>query len=459
MRTLEYVRMFGTNDGKRLLQKALTTDSSSGGALIAEHLETIITNELVRLVPELAVPEYKYDPQEVHSFNRIVAIPAAGSVMGENATTPIKSSQLERATATLKVMKRKGSVTGFLRATAKKNYDAVEVEIENTLQSFANDMAAYMLYGNKGADAYAFDGLDYFIASNRTNETWGGVVPTNLSGLDDMLDVSNRKKGAPHRRAFVMSPEMLTKYSSLYTQTRDNRAAQREGTAMIQIDGGWRLQTYREVPVLESTQTRPQGQMGAVSAAHAGSGSAIPDDTRYFQVAPITWDGEQIASAQVTDTSSSSDTVTLSWTAYAGAVLYKIYASDTTGQAQLVKIISAFTYDGNGTPTAAVTSVIFTSEPLTADTTSVPTHMQDDNPLNYTGGIPPETIFLWDLDPHQGMGKVAYTNDDGNRLDGVASIIPLAKTDDKDDFLVKSYLALIDSFEATSAMHRGLRKL
>lgn len=457
MRTLEYVNIFGTPEGKRLLQKALTTGDVSGGPLVAEHLETIITNELVRLVPELAVPEYKYDPQDVHSFNRITSIPAAGSAMGENSTTPTRTSAMERANVPLKVMKRKGSVTGFLRAASKKNYDAVEVEMENHLQSFGNDLATYLLYGNKGADAYTFDGLDRFIASYRENESAGGSVPTSLNFLDGMIDQSNRKKGASHRRAFVMSPEMLTKFTSLYTQVRDNRSAQREGSQMIQIDGGWRLQTYREIPILESTQTRPQGQMGSVSASHAGGGGAIPDDERFFQVAPVTWDGEQIASAEVSDTSSTSDTITLSFAAYDGALFYKVYAADASGSEKLVKIVSAFTYDGNGTVTGNVTSIVFTSEPLTADTDSVPSHMQDDVPLNYTGGVPPESVLLWDLDPHQGLGKVAYTNEDGSRIEGIATMIPLAKVEDRDDFLLKSYCALIDSFEATSAMHRGIR--
>lgn len=457
MNTYDYVQAFGTKEGKDLLRKALTSDSSSGGSLIAEHLETIITNEMVRLVPELAVPEYKYDPQSVHEFTKIVALPAPGSAMGEASVTPVSQSQLQRAAVPLKVLKRKGSVTGFVSAAARENYEAVEVETENHLQAFANDMASYTLYGNKDADAYTFDGLDKFIASNRVNETWGGTVPSDFEALNAMLDASNRKKGAPHRRAFIMSPELLTLYSGLYTQVRDNRNAQRDGTEIIEIDGGWRLQTYRFVPILESTQTRPQEQMGAVAYSDAGAGAAIPDDTRYFQVSAVTWDGETIASAEVNGTSVGADTITLSWTANANAMFYKIYASDTTGQAKLVKIISGFTYNVSGTKTGNVTSVTFTTEPLTPDPLSVPTHMIDDRPFNYTGDTAPESLFLWDLDPYQGMGKIAYTNEDGNRLDGVATIIPLAKIDDTDDFLIKSYCALIDAFEATSAMHRGLR--
>ena len=199
--------------------------------------------------------------------------------------------------------------------------------------------------------------------------------------------------------------------------------------------------------------------MGAVVYADAGAGAAIPDDTRYFQVAPVTWDGEQIASTEVNGSSVNADTITLSWTAYTGALFYKIYASDASGTETLVDIISAFTYDGTGTITASVTSVTYTSEPLTADATSVPTHMQNDVPLNYTGGIPPEVVFFWDLDPYQGMGKVPYTSKGGNRLNGFAEVIPLAKLDDHDDFLVKAYPALVDAFEATCGMHRGLRVL
>ena len=454
--TGNYNRLFALPNSNKLLQKALTSATGSGETLIEEHLETVITNTMIRLVPELALPEYKYDPQKVHEFSKITALPAAGSAMGENSTTPIRQSTLARATVNLKIMKRKGSVTGFLQAAVEKNYDAMEVELENHLQAFGNDMATYLLYGNAGADAYTFSGLDVFTATYRKNEAVGGVTPTNLSGLDNLIDSSNRRKGQPHRRCFIMSPELLTKYSQLYTQVRDNREAIR-GTKVIEIDGGWRLQTYRDIPILESSQTRPQGQMGAVVYADAGAGGAIPDDTRYFQVAPVTWDGEQIASTEVNGASVNADTITLSWTAYTGALFYKIYASDASGTETLVDIISAFTYDGTGTITASVTSVTYTSEPLTPDATSVPTHMQNDVPLNYTGGVPPEVVFFWDLDPYQGMGKVPYTSKGGNRLNGFAEVIPLAKLDDHDDFLIKAYPALVDAFEATCGMHRGLR--
>jgi hypothetical protein len=462
MRTEEYIRLFGSPEGKRLLQKALTTGAISGGPLVAENLETVITNQLIRLVPELSLPEYKYDPQTVHSYNTITALPVAGSAMGEGSQTPTYQSAMARQTAALMVMKRKGSVTGYLRAAAKKNYDAVEVEIENHLQSFGFDFASYLLYGSHGADQYAFNGLDTYIATNRIQCAVGGVVPTNFSYLDALIDASNRRKAQQHRRAFIMSPEILTKFNQMYTSVRDNRDASR-GIDAVEIDGGWRIQTYRHIPILESSQTRPQGQMTAVVATHSGGGGTIPNATRYFQVAPVTWDGEQIASPETSDTTSSSDVQTLTFNTYPNALFYKIYESETTGIETLKKIVSAFTYNGNGTIlTGAVPGVPFTVtwtgvNPTTRDVLSTTTAQATDTPFNYTASIPPETIFLWDLDPYQGMGKVAYTNEDGNRLDGLATIIPLAKTDDTDDFLVKAYATLVGTFEPTCGMIRGLR--
>lgn len=457
MRVEDYINFFGSPQSKGLIRKAMSTAAGSGGPLIEQHFETVITNAAIRLNPYLAVPEYEYDAQKTHRFTRRTALPAAGSAMGELAFAPERNATRQEATVDMKVLQRRGGVSGFVRAATKKNYDAERVELEDHIEAFANDIAIYYLYGNKDADPYSFDGLDKFIATNRTNAARGGVVPTDMSILDSMIDASRSKKSQGHRVVFSMSPFLLRKFSSLWTNVRDQRPAVRDNTDDIYIDGGYRLRTYDGYPIIEGSQTRPIGQMGAVVYSDAGAGATIPDDQRFFQVAPVTWDGEQEASAEVNGTSVNADTITLTWTAYTGAMYYKIYASDTTGAEKLVKVISAFTYDGNGTPTAATTSVTFTSEPLTPDANSVPTHMQNDLPLVATGGIRPEIIHLWDLDKYQGLGKIAHTNDLGTELEGFLGIEKLGKTRNAEDFLLFTYMAMIDSYEATSAMYRGVR--
>lgn len=449
--------MYPAGQNASLIQKSLTTDTNSGGALVPEKLEEIITNTVVRLVPELQLPTLKFDNQKTHEFNRLIAIPAAGSAMGEGATTPTRSSQTQRTSVVLKIMRRKGSVTGFLEEASAKYMDAIAYETETHVQSFGNDLRTYMVWGNADADAYTFSGLDRFIATNRNTLTTG-KVQTNLKALDNLIDKSNRKQGNAHKRVFLMSPELNSQLTSLYTNVRDNRPTDREKTNITgSIDAGFRFETYRGIPIIESTGTRPTAQMTTVGIAAAGAGSGITDDTYYFVVAPVTWDGEQAGSAEVNVATTSNDTITLSWTAFPDALYYKIYSGLTTGQANLVLVseISAFTYDANGTITGDVVSHIFSADP--AADSSVPTHMQTDQFLEWDAGLPEEVLFFWDLDEYQGMGKMAYTNGDGSRFRNLISFKFLAETDDFKPFLLKTYAALVDSFEATSGMIRNIK--
>ncbi len=158
---------------------------------------------------------------------------------------------------------------------------------------------------------------------------------------------------------------------------------------------------------------------------------------------------------------------------YSGT-LNKIYIHNTSGSEVLVKVIPANLYDANGTIGAAITSCRFITNPAVRDATidqlnaaglvapltligSAPVGMAADRPLIATGGIPPEYVFFWDLDEFQGMGKFAYTNSAGSRFNGLITLEPLAKTDDNLPFLVKTYGSMIDSWEATSYVSRGLR--
>ena len=458
MNVVTFNKLFGTPENKSLIRKAFSSASGVGQALIPEHLEEVITNTLVRLVPELAIPVLKFDHQKFHEFIRLKSLPAAGSAMGESSVTPTRNSTTERASVQLKIMKRKGAVTGFIQDAAQNFMDAQAFEMETHLQAFGNDMRTYMLYGNKLADSYAFDGLDTFIATYRKNTAQGGTVPTTLSVLDDIIDHNMRKQGSAHRRVFEMSPEMLSLFSRLYTQVRDNREAIR-GTNVVEIDGGWRLQTYRDIPIVETTATRPVKQTGTVTAATATTGGTILADEYFFEVAAVTWDGEQRVSTEVSQvTTGTTSTITLTLTSDPEALFYKVYVGLTTATNTLKTIVSGFTYDGDGTITGSTTSIIFTTDPMVADA-SVPTHMQSDVPLKGTAANPMEVIFFWDLDEFQGMGKLAYTNSAGSRYEGLATVEPLAKTDDNMPFLVKSYPALVDSFEATCALHRGFRTL
>ena len=450
---------------KSLIRKALDSSTGEGQALVPEKLEEIITNTIVRLTPEMALVTPRFDSQKFHEFNRITSLPSAGGAMGEGATTPTRNSTYSRQSVEMKVIRRKGAVTNFLQDSASNYIDAAAAEMENHLVAHIYDLITYNLWGNANADPYTYSGLEYYISTNRTREGAGGTVPTDLSFLDDMIDANVEANGAMHRKAFLMSPKMQSKVSRLLTNVRLQQGGQ-DGMAQVEIQGGWRLAAYRNIPIIPTSAVRPRATMGTVTVASAGSGSAIADDEYFFRVAPVTYNGEELASAEVSETTTNADTITLSWTAHDGALFYKIYCGLTTGAANLnlVKVIPAFTYDATGTITGFREQVVFESNPdatdpttSTGETNTVPSHMENDVPLEATGGVAPENVILWDLDEYQGLGKMPYTNSAGSRFGGLVTIKPLAETDDFLPFLVKSYAAICPSFEQTSVVHRGLR--
>lgn len=444
---------------KSNIAKALDSSNGVGEALIPQHLEKVITNTMVRLSPELAMINPVYGAQKYHEFNRLTELPSAGGSMGENAVTPVKNSKYVRDGVNLKIKRRKGAVTNFQQDASQDYIDSAAAEMENHLQSHAYDLATEILWGNELADPYCFGGLDRFIKTNRNVGTLGGSVPTNLGFLDDMIDVNADLQGAPHRKAFVMSNKMLSFISRLMTNVRISQGIVGQGLTQVEIPGGWRLNAYRDIPIITTGAVRPKAQMGTVTLATATTGGSIPASTTlHVKVAPVTYNGEELASvnaSQATGSGTATNTITASWSAFTGALYYKIFVGTSEAGLKLHAMIPAFTYDGNGTPTGNVTSFVIVQ--TTYDTTKIPSHMANDVPLVATGGVAPERIILWDLDDFQGMGKLPYTNSGGSKFNGLVTIEPLAKTDDFLPFLIKTYGALCPAFEATSVIQNNIR--
>lgn len=464
-------------DRKTLIRKALDSSAGVGGALVPQHLEKTVTNAVVRLSPEMALIEPEFDAQKLHEYNQLTSLPAAGGAMGEGATTPVKNGVYARKSINLKVVRRKGTVTNFLQDASKGYIDAAAAEMENHLQSHVYDVNTYNIWGSAGANAYAWDGLDSIVindSKNRILEAAGGAVPSNLKFLDDMIDRNLRKQGTSHKKAFLMSPEMQSLVSRLLTNVRLE-----QDVGVTEIKGGWRLMTYRGIPIVPTASVSPGGTMGTVTCTAANSGGSITNAAGFFRVAYVDWNGESEASAEATDTISggagNAGKFTLGWTAVDGALFYKVYAAATTGAEKLVAVLPAATYLADGSPADTVNGCVITAgytarNPtltltstgglgvLTGPTASVPTAVMGlDVPLVSTGGVIPETVVLWDLDKYQGLGKFAYTNQGGSRFNGLVTMEMLARTDDNIPFLIKSYGGLVPSFDLTTVIHRGLR--
>lgn len=447
---------------KSLISKALTSAAGTAEAIVPEKLEEIITNAVVRLSPELAVMKTRFDNQKFHEFNRMNKLPQPGGAMGENASTPTRNSEYSRESVEMKVIRRKGAVTNFLQDASARYIDSAAAEMENHMIAHVYDLNTYIAWGNEKADQYSFGGWDRWIGTNRVDEGHSGTVPSDLGFLDDMIDRNIEKQGQGHERVFFMSPRMLSKVSSLLTNVRLSQGLTAGGLTQVDIGGGWRLNAYRDIPIITSSGFRPMtsSPMGSLTVSDSGSGGDIPDDQYFFMVSPVTYNGEELPSAEADVTTSNSDEIELSWskpTAMA-PLYYKIYAGTSSGGSNLtlVRVISAFDYASDGTINGDVESYTFTSNPTETDD-SVPSSMEDDVPLGDDSGVPNENVALIDLDEYQGLGKLPYTNTGGARFGGLVTMAPLAQTDDFLPFLIKSYTALAPSFEETSVWYRNLR--
>ena len=468
-------------NNKSIIEKALTSAVGTGDALIPQNLEEQITDTVIRLSPEMALVTTKdMMGAKLHEFNQLTQRPAPGGAMGENATTPITNSKTVRQSVNLQVIRRKGKVTNFLNDASRKYIDAASYEMMNHLQAHVLDVIYYMLYGNKDltsvvnavqnvAPVVEFDGLDKFIATNRFD--FGGQKPTDLSLLDHMIDASNRKGGARHRRVFGMSPEMLSKFSSLLTNVRLVQGLSGSGITQVDIGGGWRLNAYRDIPIIETTSTSIVETTTVTATATAGSAvGSLSNGTFKFKVAPVTLAGEQAPSAETsvtlnggTSTQSIKITLGASFSGVDQAISYKIYGTSGAANSEtLLKIVSATTYDSEGSPVDYNNGISGNDIQILSMTpgTDVPVGMQNDVPLTQDGTTKAwdEIIYLWDLDPIQGLGKVPFTNVAGDQFNGLVTTKPLAEVDDYIQFLVKSYCALTPSFEATSCWARRIRK-
>lgn len=457
----EVFRQFNRYSGnaKSLVRKALTSVTNVGEALIPQKLEQVITNTVLYLLPEMAVINPEFDNQKLHEFNRLIKLPKQGGAMGEGGRTPTRNAQYSRDGVRMKVVRRKGAVTNFLQDTSQKYLDAAATEMENHLYAHVLDLVGYMYYGNSTANPYEFSGLDHFIngQKNRINKVAGGEVPTSLKFLDDMIDNNTRKQGAHHRKCFLMSPEMLSKVSRLLENVRIIQGLNGAGLTHIEIAGGWRLNAYRNIPIIESTYTRPVEQMGNIAVTKVDTG-VIPPGTYYFEVTPVTYNGEQLASTvqSITVPAGGAASISIGFTPHEGAFQYRIYVGTNATNGTLKAITSAFQYDVDGTIIGDINSYTFTSNPITAGLEVTGT-MANDVPPRATGGVAPENIYMWDLDKIQGLGKFAYTNTAGSKFQGLVTVQDIYPDDDYLPFLVKTYGALVPSFSDSSSIVRGLR--
>lgn len=417
------------------LQKALLQTTGSGVNLVPQDLNPMLVEYLGRLSPLYSLIAKKPAEGRTHEYTARVGLPSAW-FEGEITTPAPAASTYERKSVQLKILRIAGGVSGFQQATSEKFINALESEIVGSMEGFANALEWSTIYGDATADSYQFSGLDAFLrgdsVASKSVSAGGNILDVgaviDLSALDTMIDVAHATRAADRdQKVFLMSQQMISKVSGL--QTRVNREV-----PMVEFEGGFRFASYRGIPVLPTSYLRPSGVTSspAVTATKA-AGGALADATYHYRIASVTETGEQIiGTASSATTETTNNTVNLTWTADANAMLYKIYrgTSATPADMALLGVIAAKTYNGEGGVSGTVAAY--------ADT-GAKTPNTAIKPLN-TGE---EQIALVNINEMRGMHFVGMMSPLGERTDNFVSYIPLATRKSAFEYMVEAFMAAV----------------
>lgn len=423
------------------LRKALTA-AGSGSNLVSQDLEAAIRGNLLATSPLLSLMPRVPATANVHTVVKRTANMAAW-MEGESTDASFTESTYSRRNLNIKIARVAGKVTDFQQSAAMTFTDSLAREIESATVGMRELLEFSSLWGTADdtgftGDAYQYSGVYPFILNDaHANNVFDLDAVVTLSNLDSMLDATkNKYQGLRDGTwAFVMSPQMVSKVSALQTLIRRNVTA-------VEFEGGFRMVTYNDIPLLSSGYVKPSGTSASVTnlAAATGSGTGtITDGTYRYKIAAITMYGEQVASATASVAASTTTRIVLTWTANADAKLYAIYRTgvgeaDDDDNYDLIDIIAAKSYSVAG----AVSGNVATYNDEFTKTAKTNVH-----PL----AAAEETIFLVYLDKVYGASLAVLPPTIGDPLGGdpdmnLVRFVPISVTDDTYAFRLKSYLGM-----------------
>jgi hypothetical protein len=425
---------------KSELRKALTASSASGTALIPEDLEDLIRANLLAMSPLTRMVPTVQAVGNVHEVVRRTAHNSSAWFEGEMTPAAYSQSTYARRTVEAKILRTHGQASDFMVSAARSFTDVLADEIESATEGLSDLFEFSTLYGcaddltNFAGDAYQYSGVYPWLledaAATNVIDPDGTVT---LTQLDNAIDLVMKYRNLGDMQwLFLMSMGMQSKVTGLQTLIR--RQSQ-----PIEFEGGFRMETYRDIPILPTTFTEPTDTaLALTSATETGSGGGIGlgDGTYRYKIAAVTLYGEQESGAMQSAavTQATHDTVELAWTADANAKLYTIYRTgagdaDSDANYDLIDIVAAKTYDGAGTVSGNVAS--YSDDGSFAGLDQV-------HPL----GSGEEVIFLLGLGRRQGVARPVLTPSLGEPMDNLVSFVPLVETTDSVQFRLKAYHTL-----------------
>jgi len=426
---------------KSALKKALT--AATGSALIPEDLEDLIRANLLLMSPLARMVPVVMADGNVHTVVRRTAHNSGAWFEGEMTSPSYSQSTYARRAVEVKILRTHGQVSDFMVSASRSFTDVLVDEIDSATEGLAELFEFSTLWGMSDdlstraftGDAYQYTGAYGWILEDGASSSVIDVdAVVTLTNLDNALDatVNKYRNLGDMQYVWLMSSAMRSKVGGLQTLIR------RE-VPRLEFEGGFVMDTYRGVPILDSGFVSPAGTTTspAVTAAVAGTGGgfALGDGLYRYKIASITMYGEQVAGTADSDTvtTATHDTVDLSWTADSNAKLYAIYRTeagdaDADDNYDLIDVIAAKTYNSDGSVNTNVAS--YSDTGLTG--------VNSVHPLA-SGN---ETIFLVGLGQRQGVSRPVLNPTLGEPMDALVRYVPQKETTDSYQFSLKSYQTL-----------------
>ena len=311
---------------------------------------------------------------DIYNFNQRTTVPAGGYVP-DGGAKPIANSAYVQLAYQMKHVQTVGSVTGYAQAVANV-VDLRRTEILGANMGYFWDVECGICWGNAASTANQaqpqFDGLDTLV-SDFTTAYANTIDFTNTSLTLGMLDqiIDKVQKNAKQ-------PIFNTNWMFIMSTTAKSRVvqllqAQQRFTNQVMVAAGLLIDTYRNIPMVESSFLSQFGSgLGTVTPTTATSGGTLAAATYFYQISPVfARAGEGIPSAEVSQvTTGATSTVTLSFAIPAGydgltPQLYKVYRSTTTGTETFLGYVdSTVGLASDGVTPITVTSIIDTGTAL-----------------------------------------------------------------------------------------------
>jgi hypothetical protein len=357
--------------------------------------------------------------------------PSAGQIQYSQSTFVPGSYDIKHTEVDLSIAKLDQQV-------AVVNGSVYDLELAGAGESMKRLEDMTHIWGNANATLASkrpqWNGIDQQIAMNTNNRQDGGNNVVSLGTLDNLYDAVRPlvAQDLTDDFAFVMPSTMQTKINSLLTNqvrynkdmvrifARDDYGDPNAQPADNYLDAGVEVATYRSVPLIFSSFMESVGSMTTVTGAAGGSGAVLPASTYYYEVEAVTRYGVTYASAEVTVTTTSGQSATLTWTTPAildpflnviDVLSYRVYRGSASGGESLYAVVSAYdasdaaivTFVDNGAPSVPIANQSFTNLYTTVATNTNGTQAVPDG-LDFprfiaSAGQKPASIYLVPRNP------------------------------------------------------------